>query len=179
MKMKKELNKKVALKQQSEQQVKNFVQDQFFETGHWWLKTRQIIVNVCFLAFLVFPIGIFITFLTNHHVWHYLRWNYETSFSLTRHLNEIILYLFVIVLVASLALVWRNNILEQKVYPQKATFNVQKMNQRKEIMERMYETRFGAKSFREATRYYVVEREQNLPNQLVPDLFKAGKVEIK
>lgn len=39
MKMKKELNKKVALKQQSEQQVKNFVQDQFFETGHWWLKT--------------------------------------------------------------------------------------------------------------------------------------------
>lgn len=72
MKMKKELNKKVALKQQSEQQVKNFVQDQFFETGHWWLKTRQIIVNVCFLAFLIFPIGIFITFLTNHHVWHYL-----------------------------------------------------------------------------------------------------------
>lgn len=94
-------------------------------------------------------------------------------------MNEIILYLFVIVLVVSLALVWRNNILEQKVYPQKVTYNVQKLNQRKEIMERMYETRFGAKSFREATRYYVVEREQNLPNQLVPDLFKAGKVEIK
>jgi hypothetical protein len=43
----------------------------------------------------------------------------------------------------------------------------------------MYTERFGTKSFRETTKYYVVKGEKNLPNRMVDELFREGKVEIR
>lgn len=160
--------------------VKSFVQDRFFEKGNWWLKIRQILLNLVFLAILVIPIIIlFNSILEGKISENFYFWSHQDGFDLADYLKSFILIAFIFVLVASLAFVFRNNHLEQKVYPKRKTYDEKKLEARKIILNEMYTERFGEQKFRESTRYYVVEGKQNLPDRMVDDLFKEGKVEIK
>ncbi|MGO3298443.1 MAG: hypothetical protein ACTILJ_06610 [Pseudolactococcus laudensis] len=85
-------------------QPKDFVQDDFFEKGHWWLKIRQVLFNLVFLAVLVVPIVILFKSLSSGRLissFHY--WTYSDGFDLTDYLNSAILLAFVVILVISLA----------------------------------------------------------------------------
>jgi hypothetical protein len=161
-------------------EIVNFVQDQFFEKGHWLLKTRQILMNLLFLLVLLVPILILINSLTSGKLWKELHfWSYQDGFELSSYLQSSILYGAVAILVGSLAFLYRNNHREQKVYPKKRTYDSKKLASRKKILNKMYTERFGNKKLRETAKYYVVEGEQNLPDHMISNLFKEGGVEIK
>ena len=161
------------------QELKNFVEDRFFEVGNTGLKIRQTVLTLVFLAILALPIIMLVNSLDGEKIWKYLYWTYRDGFQLVEYLDDSILYIFVIVLVSSLAFLFRNNHLEQKVYPKKKTYDEEKLKKRKEILSNLYTERFGEKEFRETTKYYKVEGSQNLPDHLVKEMFKNGKVEIK
>ncbi|SJZ90327.1 hypothetical protein SAMN02745116_01794 [Pilibacter termitis] len=168
------------MKKISESEVKDFVQDKFFQKGNWWLKIRQVLVNVAFLAILLLPIMILFNSLTNKQIWKNLyAWTYQDGFELTDYLKSSILLAFVVVLVLSLGFLYRNNYREQNVYPKKKTYDEEMMNRRKEVLNKMYTERFGEQEFRETTKYYAVDGEQNLDDHLVDGLFKEAGVEIK
>lgn len=160
--------------------IKDFVQDNFFEKGHFWMKIRQISMSLVFLFVVIFPVFILFNSIIKKHLWkHLYYWKYNDSFQLTNHLKDFILLAFVFILVCSLVFLFRNNCMEQKVYPKKKTYNEQNLEKRKIIMNDMYTERFGDKEFRETTKFYAVDGIQNLPDQFVSDLFKKGGVEIK
>lgn len=46
-------------------------------------------------------------------------------------------------------------------------------------MDKLYTSRYGDKNFRESTKYYAVNEEQNIDDHLISDLFKESGVEIK
>jgi hypothetical protein len=78
-----------------------------------------------------------------------------------------------------LAFLVRNNYREQKIYPNQITYNDDKLQARKSVMNELYTSRYGDKSFRESTKYYAVNEEQNIDDHLISDLFKESGVEIK
>jgi hypothetical protein len=161
-------------------EAKDFVQDDFFEKGHWWLKIRQLLLNLFFLAILVLPVMILFNSIARKQIWSYLyHWTYKEGFQLSDYLSSSILIAFVVVLVISLAFLFRNNFREQNVYPKMKTYDEEKLEQRKAILEQMYTERFGDEAFRNTTKYYAVDGEQNLPDHLIKELFKDGGVEIK
>ena len=86
---------------------------------------------------------------------------------------------FVIILVCSLAFLFRNNYREQNVYPKKKTYDAKKLEERKAILDKMYSERFGDLKSRETVRYYAVDGEKNLPDRMIEDLFKENGVEIR
>ncbi|MDN5468707.1 MAG: hypothetical protein L0F89_07790, partial [Lactococcus raffinolactis] len=90
-----------------------------------------------------------------------------------------ILLAFVVILVFSLAFLYRNNYREQNVYPNKKTYDEKKLAERKEILDKMYTERFGDHQSRETVRYYAVDGEKNLPDRMIEDLFKENGVEIR
>lgn len=160
--------------------AQSFVQDDFFEKGHWGLKIRQVLINFFFMAILVLPIMILFNSLANGSLWKNLySWNYQDGFDLSSYLQSSILFAAVVILVLSLAFLFRNNYRGQNVYLKKKTYDEEKLEARKKVLNEMYTTRFGNQEFRETTRYFVVEGEQNLPDKFVSDLFKKNGVEIK
>lgn len=160
--------------------IKNFVQDQFFEKGHPWLKVRQVLVNLIFLAVLVVPVMILFNSLASGQLWTFLHhWTYQDGFALTNYLQSSILLAVVVILVLSLAFLLRNNYREQKVYPKKKTYDEEKLNKRKKILYKMYAERYGDREFRESTKYYAVDGERNIDDHLIEELFKDNGVEIK
>jgi hypothetical protein len=164
----------------SHPQAKDFVQDDFFEKGHWWLKIRQVLFNLVFLSVLIVPIVILFNSLASGQLWKdFFYWTYTDGFQLTDYLNSAILLTFVLILVCSLAFLYRNNYREQKVYPKKKTYDAKKLSERKAILDKMYTERFGDAEFRETVRYYAVDGEKNLPDHMIEDLFKKDGVEIK
>lgn len=164
----------------SHPEAKDFVQDNFFEKGHWWLKIRQVLFNLVFLAVLIVPIVILFNSLTSGQlVKEFYHWTYADGFQLTDYLNSAILLAFVIILVCSLAFLFRNNHREQNVYPKKKTYDATKLAERKVILDKMYTERFGDAEFRENVRYYAVDGDKNLPDRMIEDLFKKDGVEIK
>lgn len=62
----------------------------------------------------------------------------------------------------SLAFLYRNNYREQNVYPNKKTYDVKKLEERKVILDKMYTERFGDLKTRETVRYYAVDGEKKL-----------------
>jgi hypothetical protein len=167
-------------KESSQSDIKNFVQDKFFEKGHLWLKIRQVLINLLFLGVLVIPVMILFNSLANGQLWTFLHhWTYQDGFALTNYLQSFILLAVLVILVLSLAFLLRNNYREQKVYPKKRTYDEELLNKRKEILYEMYAERFGDKEFRESTKYYAVDGEKNIDDHLIEELFKDNGVEIK
>lgn len=162
------------------QNVKNFVQDDFLEKGNWGLKLRQLGINFVFVIVLVLPVLILFNSLKNGKLWQSLyHWQYQDGFDLTKFLQASILIAIVVVLVCSLAFLVRNNYREQKIYPNQITYDDDKLQARKAVMDKLYTSRYGDKNFRESTKYYAVNEEQNIDDHLISDLFKESGVEIK
>lgn len=59
------------------------------------------------------------------------------------------------------------------------TYDEDKLQARKAVMNELYTSRYGDKNFRESTKYYAVNEEQNIDDHLISDLFKESGVEIK
>ena len=139
-----------------------------------------MLFNFFFLAVLVVPIVILFNSLSSGRLinsFHY--WTWADGFDLTDYLNSAILLAFVIILVCSLAFLFRNNYREQNVYPKKKTYDAKKLEERKAILDKMYSERFGDLKSRETVRYYAVDGEKNLPDCMIEDLFKENGVEIR
>jgi hypothetical protein len=161
-------------------QIHDFVQDDFFKKGHVWLKFRQLALNLVFLAVLVVPVLILFNSLTSGNLIDKLYfWTYSDGFDLTKYLQSAILLAIVFILVCSLAFLFRNNYRQQKVLPTRPTYDAEKMAERKAVLEKMYSERFGPQEMRERAKYYEVEGEQNIPDDMIHKLFKDGGVEIK
>jgi len=155
--------------------TKDFVQDSYYEHGHWGLKIRESIITVLVWVFLVFPVLVLINSVSSRVVWSGIyHWEYVDGLYLSSFLQRAIGIIFVVVLGFSVYLLLRNNHREKHVYPQKKTYDEEALARRKEVLEQMYSERFGDDGLRHSTRYYVVAPEQNLPTHLISDLLKKG-----
>jgi len=155
--------------------MKDFVQDLFFEKGHLPMKIREVFVTLLYWIFLVLPILILFNSVSPHVIWQELyHWTYRDGFELTRFIELSILVAFLIILAFSIFFLLRNNYFEKHIYPNQLTYDEDELKLKKEILEKMYEERFGDKEFRESAKYYAVEGEQNLENGFVDDLLKKG-----
>lgn len=155
--------------------TKSFVQDAYYERGHWGIKVRESAVTILIWVFLVFPILVLINSVSRQVVWEGIyHWEYVDGLYLSSFLQRAILIIFVVVLAFSIYLLLRNNHREKHVYPQRKTYDEEGLARRKAALEQMYAERFGDDGLRHSTRYYVVAPEQNLPTHFVSDLFEKG-----
>jgi hypothetical protein len=159
--------------------TEGFVTDRFFEHGNLGLKVRQAAITLLIWAFLIIPILVVINSTSRHVVWNGLyHWSYVDGFVLVHFLDVAIVVIFVVILAFSIYLLLRNNHREKRVYPFRKTYDVDGLEKRKQIIERMYEERFGDDATRHASRYYVVTPEQNLPTGFVQDRFREGQTDV-
>lgn len=153
--------------------MKDFVKDAFFESGHWLLKIREVAMTLLFWLFLVLPIIVLINSLSDTLHWeNFYYWTYADGFELVDFLESSIFLAFLVILLFSIYFLLRNNHYEKHVYPNQKTYDEKELDERKEILEKMYKERFGEKGFRESTKFYTVEAEQNIKIGHVEKLFK-------
>ncbi|MBS7576625.1 MULTISPECIES: hypothetical protein [unclassified Enterococcus] len=168
------------LKNERSLQTTNFIQDDFFEKGHWWLKFRQVLLNLVFSLFLILPILILFNSISEERIWSAIYfWQYADGFQLSNYLKSFIWIAFTVILVFSLIFLFRNNYQEKYLYPQQMTYDEAKLEKRKRILEQLYSERFGTRDSRYKSKYYVVNSEQNFSDTLITDIFKQEGVAIK
>lgn len=169
-----------SMKIESHVTATDFVQDDFFEKGHWWLKIRQVFLNLIFLVVLILPIMILFNSIAEKRIWRFLYfWQYQDGFELSDYLKTFILLAFIFTLVISLFFLFRNNYQEKNIYPKHRTYNEVQLKERKQILESLYTERFGDSEKRQQSKYYAVDGKQNFSDTLIEDLFKQEGVEIK
>ncbi|MFC4652959.1 hypothetical protein ACFO26_08565 [Lactococcus nasutitermitis] len=153
--------------------MKDFTQDEFFELGHHKLKAVQIISTLFMWLILLAPLLVLLNSLGKKKIWSIIyQWHTHATTIFTHFLENFIGVTFIVIALICLLLLLRNNHLEQKVYATKKTYDEEKLEKREEILEELYQERFGEEKFRATSSYYVVASEQNLPDTLVQDIFK-------
>ena len=160
--------------------VKDFVQDKYYEKGHALLKVRETVTALILWIVLLAPILVAINSLSPQVVWSWLyRWTWAEGRELADFLLFAITLAFIVIMILSVILLIRNNYFVKKVYPNRHTYDIVAMQQRKLIMETLYAQRFGSAEQRENARYYDVHPEQNFSEGTIDKLFKAEGCEIK
>lgn len=178
--MQNQTDEKNQTKSDSQVAATDFVQDDFFEKGHWWLKIRQIFLNLIFSLVLILPILILFNSIAEGRIWATIYfWQYADGFQLSNYLKSFILLAFIVILVFSLMFLFRNNYQEKQVYPNRLTYDSGNLETRKQILEQLYSERFGSSDLRHELKYYAVDGEQNFSDTLIEDLFKQEGVAIK
>ncbi|MGM0238798.1 cell division protein [Enterococcus sp. AZ103] len=166
------------MKKNTREDVASFlVKDKFFEKGHLGLKIFQTVIGS------IGWLGVFLPFVWIFTPILFPKLNisqYFHSYSEEiRSLMFLVLFLavaFVIILITYVALTLWNNHRFGGLLRKENTFDEERLNKRRNLLNNCYTDRFGDKDFRHTVKYYAVKEEQNLDTHFISDLFKENGV---
>lgn len=139
--------------------------DAYFEHGHWWLKIRQTLVML--LGWVIFILPIFITGATywayrTHDLHGHYFWFYSEGFSELNFLMIFLTFAAGMILVFCLTMSYIQWQRSKGLVDKWPLFDIQQTNLERQAAEKFMATRLGSRSKREAARYYLVKKDQNL-----------------
>jgi uncharacterized membrane protein len=146
--------------------------DKFFESGHWLLKIRQVLIAI--IGWLAVIISIVITVLAFWasfdsrvpHLWSYHEGIYEIKF-----IGVILIFAWVMTLIFAISMTIIQNRKRDRIVEQWPTFNPINQKERKKTIDDFIDKRFGPKEFREHVKNYTVKPEQNLETHQIQKLY--------
>lgn len=157
-------------KQQKDKQ--QLYTDKFFESGHWLLKIRQVLIATIGWLAVIIPIVITVlAFWASFdprvpHLWAYHEGIYEIKF-----IGIILIFAWVMTLIFAVSMTIIQNRKLDRIVEQWPTFNPINQKERKKTIDDFIDKRFGPKEFRENVRSYTVKPEQNLETHQIQELY--------
>lgn len=146
--------------------------DKFFESGHWLLKIRQILIAIIGWLAVIIPIVITVlAFWASFdsrvpHLWSYHEGIYEIKF-----IGIILIFAWVMTLIFAISMTIIQNRKRDRIVEQWLTFNPINQKERKKTIDDFIDKRFGPKEFRENVHNYTVKPEQNLETHQIQKLY--------
>jgi len=146
--------------------------DEYFESGHLWLKIWQTIIAIIGWVAVIVPIVITVTsFWASFnpkipHIWSFREGIYEIKF-----IGIILLFAFVMTAIFSMGMTIIQNRKRDRVVEQWPTFNPINQKKRKKTIDDFIDGRFGDQEFRENVRSYDVQPEKNLETHQIQQLY--------
>ncbi|WP_088810456.1 MULTISPECIES: hypothetical protein [Listeria] len=162
-----------------EEMNEQFIEDQFFESGHTGLKVRQILITI--LAWLVFflPFGLVlfpILFLKERVI---IFAAFETAIRIFRILDIFLLVAIIFIVIYFLFLTHKTNKNFEERLQKEITYDEFESNTREATLEAFFTERFGDKAEREAAKFVSIPEEKNIDETTIRDLYKEKGVELK
>jgi len=146
--------------------------DKFFESGHWLLKIRQVLIAIIGWLAVIIPIVItMLAFWASFdsrvpHLWSYHEGIYEIKF-----IGVILIFAWVMTLIFAISMTIIQNRKRDRIVEQWPTFNPINQKERKKTIDDFIDKRFGPKEFREHVKNYTVKPEQNLETHQIQKLY--------
>lgn len=146
--------------------------DKFFESGHWLLKIRQVLIAIIGWLAVIIPIVITVlAFWASFdsrvpHLWSYHEGIYEIKF-----IGVILIFAWVMTLIFAISMTIIQNRKRDRIVEQWPTFNPINQKERKKTIDDFIDKRFGPKEFREHVKNYTVKPEQNLETHQIQKLY--------
>ncbi|WP_119318035.1 hypothetical protein [Companilactobacillus formosensis] len=146
--------------------------DKFFESGHWLLKIRQVLIATIGWLAVIIPIVITVlAFWASFdsrvpHLWSYHEGIYEIKF-----IGVILIFAWVMTLIFAISMTIIQNRKRDRIVEQWPTFNPINQKERKKTIDDFIDKRFGPKEFREHVKNYTVKPEQNLETHQIQKLY--------
>lgn len=146
--------------------------DKFFESGHWLLKIRQVLIAIIGWLAVIIPIVITaLAFWASFdsrvpHLWSYHEGIYEIKF-----IGIILIFAWVMTLIFAISMTIIQNRKRDRIVEQWPTFNPINQKERKKTIDDFIDKRFGPKEFREHVKTYTVKPEQNLETHQIQKLY--------
>lgn len=159
-------------KNNKEETKQQLYTDQYFESGHIFLKIWQTIVAILGWLAAIIPIAITITsFWASFdsripHIWAYHEGIHELLF-----IGIILVFAFSMTAIYSITMTLIKNRKRDRLVEQWPTFNPINQKKRKKVIDDFIDQRFGDQEFRENVRTYNVQPEQNLETHEIKKLY--------
>ncbi|MFC4651892.1 hypothetical protein ACFO26_03140 [Lactococcus nasutitermitis] len=151
----------------------DIVEDKYYEKFFQKLRLQQDIIVIFLWAIIIYPILVAINSFSQKPLWKGIfHWDLETGRAFTKKVFLVLLIGGIILIILSTISLIHNNWRENKILSQKRMYDTKRLAARKEILEKIYEERYGEREVRESSQYYIVAPEQNLPNHLIENTFK-------
>ncbi|MBF8808598.1 MAG: hypothetical protein IC227_10420 [Enterococcus lacertideformus] len=156
------------------------VRDKFFSKVNKWLKIKQWLAAFLGWCGVIAP---FIWVTISFHAstkgegfqWH----SFPEEKGTFKFLLLFLTVVFVGLVFLFLSMTRWNNLEYKKMLKSENMYDEQKLEKRREILEKEFSKRFGSKEERETACYYVVSEEQNLEKDLVEKLYKKEGVGLQ
>ncbi|MFS0926986.1 hypothetical protein ACFC37_05680 [Enterococcus durans] len=156
------------------------IKDKYFAKGNGWLKIKQTVIVIIGWSAVVVPfiwVGLSInaSAMGEGFRFHYFPEESRTAY----FLFFLLAMVFMVFIIVFLLMTRWNNRRYKKMLRSEKMYDEQKLEKRKEILEKEYAQRFGSKEEREAVCYYVVSEEQNFEKDLISNLYEKEGVGLK
>lgn len=147
--------------------------DKYFEKGHWFLKIWQTIIALIGWLAVIIPIVITVTSFWasfNPKIPHI--WSYSEGLSEIHFIGVLLIFSFIMSFIFSVSMTIIQNRKRDRLVEQWPTFNPIDQKKRERTIDSFIDQRFGNKEFRENTRTYDVQPEQNLDTDQIQKLYE-------
>lgn len=146
--------------------------DRYFEKGHWWCKIRQTLVAIVGWFCVILPIVVTIVSYFGVQCGHVTPiWRYHEGIFEIQFIGVVLLFLAAVALIFTVTMTIIQVRKRDRLVEQWPTFNPIDQKARETELEKFMDRRFGPAEFRQNTRNYRVESDQNLDTDEFHRLF--------
>jgi len=156
----------------TERQRQQLYTDEYFGPGHWGIKLWQTFVGLLGWVAVIVPVVITILSIWSTYDRRVPRiWSYQEGVFEFKFIGILLLFFFVLTSLFAVAMTIIQNRKRNRVVEQWPTYNPINQKQRQRALAKFMTDRFGDAEFRENTRYYEVQPDQNLDTDEIQHLY--------
>lgn len=152
-----------------EEAKKSLVYDPYFEKGHYGSKIFQTLVAILSWFGVLIPF-VFPNRAQYNHIVVYLEEKTTLLFLLI-----FLSVSFVFLTILYILLTFWNNYRFKHFLQKEKQYDDERLNKRRELLNKAYDERFGSEEFRHKVCFYSVKEEQNLETDFVKKLYQEGE----
>lgn len=170
------MNKKIMTREEVRQQ---FLSDDYFSKGSWWLKIRQSLIAILAWLLVILPfVWLTLPFLQKKlaEALHFR--TYAEELTMFHFLLVFLGCSLLVIVVASIILTLQNNRRFRLLLQKEKMYDEERLQKRREIVTGFYHERFGDQAFRTEVRFYSVKEEQNLATDTIKELYQKEGVDL-
>lgn len=147
--------------------------DEYFESGHIWLKIRQTVIAIVGWMLVFIPLLVTVMSVAgfyNHRIWQF--WRSKTGILQVQFFALVLLFMFILTAIFTISMAIIQNRKRERLVEQWPTFDPIDQKKRKQELNTFMNQRFGAAEFREHVQTYQVRPNQNLATDEIQRVFK-------
>ncbi|AKP66646.1 hypothetical protein [Companilactobacillus ginsenosidimutans] len=156
----------------SDSPVNGYIHDAFFEKGHWFLKTRQVLMTILSWVIMIIPIYWTISITLGSKHWKGQPFSIPEGKDLFYFFTKFFAYAFVILAIITIGFTLYNNWYTKYHVKRHAIYDEKRLLARREAIKDFYTSKFGERYYRRNNvRYYVVTPENNLEIKSIDKIY--------
>ncbi|MFD1471207.1 hypothetical protein [Companilactobacillus mishanensis] len=165
---------KASTEMEDVEKLEKYVNDPFFEKGHFWLKFRQIILTIISWIFVVVPVywTLSATVFVNKNFMRTV-WSYAEGRDIFYSYGHFFIIAFIVLAIVTILFTLHNNHYTKQHVKKITNYDEKRLMARRNAIKDFYTEEFGeVNNRRNNVRYYSVSPQQNLDVDTIDKIYK-------